>query len=207
MPVGGNRDRDRALSGLEEKETDDWHDVEASGGTGEGAGASRRESAEGPFSAESSVTSSSYTSDAQGMEDMHDFISNTYEVNLSSQNAGHMHVQEVADILEFPLSPMSDMVSKENRRRNLSPQRVMGSRQRRVQQQGQNAPSPRYLSQGGSSSHPQLQSTATQPGVRALDGADAAQDAGGIDVEAGEGERSWLQRNAEGSYSYGSTDR
>lgn len=181
----------------------DWHDVEASAG---GAADS-----EGRLSASTSVTSSSYTSDAHGMEDMQDFISNTFEVNLSSQHAGHMHVQEVADILEFPLSPKSDMVAPSNRRRNLSPQRVIASRQKRVQQQQELGLS---RSQGGAvpGSRSQLQSmdvvaSAAQPNARPSDGMRATERAD----EAEAGEKSSLRRSdtspPSGGVNYGSTDK
>jgi hypothetical protein len=51
----------------------------------------------------------------------------THEVDFSTnqQHAHHSHVMEVAEILEFPLSPK--MGGAEDRRRNLTPQRVMGS--------------------------------------------------------------------------------
>lgn len=196
----GNGDYDERFPTLSDHHNSDWHDVEASaGGNMDG---------EGRLSASTSVTSSSYTSDAHAMEDMQDFISNTYEVNLSSQHAGHMHVQEVADILEFPLSPKSDMQAQNSRRRNLSPQRVMGSRQRRVQEQQQHQGlgiSPVNQGGAGSRSNPQLHSMGViQPSARP--GVQGEERDGNIEAA---GESTSLRQFDPGasSGSYGSTDK
>jgi hypothetical protein len=103
------------------QEPQQQHDVESQAAAAAAAGGGG-----GHYSSASASRVGSYTSDQGGHHHMeeHEY---THEVDFSTnqQHAHHSHVMEVADILEFPLSPK--MGGAEDRRRNLTPQRAMGS--------------------------------------------------------------------------------